>query len=65
MRATVVLDDELVEKATALTGLSENTALLNEALRALVSRESALRLAALGGSEPLAQYVRRNRQAER
>jgi len=63
MRATVVLDDELVEKAALLTGLTENGALLNEALKALVSRESAIRLAALGGSEPDAHYVRRNRQA--
>lgn len=52
MRTTLALDDELLAKAQELTGLSEKTALVREALRALIQRESARRLALLGGSEP-------------
>jgi Arc/MetJ family transcription regulator len=52
MRTTVALDDELIKKARALTGTSENASLLREALKALIERESARRLARLGGSEP-------------
>lgn len=52
MRTTLALDDDLLAKAQALTGLSEKAALVREALRALIQRESAKRLALLGGSEP-------------
>lgn len=52
MRATVVLDDELLEKAQALTNVLEKSSLIKEALKALIERESAKRLACLGGSEP-------------
>lgn len=52
MRTTVALDDDLVAKAQALTGLKEKSLLMREALKALVERESARRLARLGGSEP-------------
>jgi Arc/MetJ family transcription regulator len=52
MRTTLALDDELVAKAGALTGLKEKSSLVREALRALIERESARRLARLGGSQP-------------
>jgi Arc/MetJ family transcription regulator len=52
MRTTVALDDELVAQAQALTGINEKSRLLLEALRALIARESARRLARLGGSAP-------------
>jgi Arc/MetJ family transcription regulator len=52
MRTTLALDDELLEKAQAYTGLREKSALVREALRALIERESARRLARLGGSDP-------------
>lgn len=52
MRTTLALDDELVAKALALTGLKEKSRLVREALKALIERESARRLARLGGSEP-------------
>ena len=52
MRTTVALEDEMVAKAQALTGLKEKSRLLHEALKALIERESARRLARLGGSEP-------------
>jgi Arc/MetJ family transcription regulator len=52
MRTTLALDDELLAKAQAFTGLREKSALVREALKALIERESARRLARLGGSEP-------------
>ena len=52
MRTTIALDDELLAKAQAFTGLREKSALIREALKALIERESARRLARLGGSEP-------------
>ena len=52
MRTTLALDDELLAKAQAFTGLKEKSALIREALKALIERESARRLARLGGSEP-------------
>ena len=52
MRTTMNIDDRLLEQAQRLTGMSEKTALVREALKALIERESARRLARLGGSEP-------------
>jgi hypothetical protein len=51
MRISVTLDDRLLEEAKALTGLKDHAALLSEALDALIERESAKRLARLGGTE--------------
>jgi Arc/MetJ family transcription regulator len=61
MRTTVALDDALLDEAQRLTGTREKSALLREALRALIERESAARLARLGGSEPGAHTVPRRR----
>jgi len=61
MRTTVNLDDALLAEARRLTGLEERTALLHEALRALIARESARRLARLGGSERGVRAVPRRR----
>ena len=61
MRTTLALDDDLLAKAEALTGVSEKTALVREALRALIQRESAKRLALLGGSEPHLTDIPRRR----
>ncbi len=52
MRTTIALDDDLIAKAQAFTGLKEKTSLIHEALKALIERESSRRLALLGGSEP-------------
>jgi Arc/MetJ family transcription regulator len=52
MRTTLALDDEVVARAQALTGIKEKSRLVLEALNALIARESARRLARLGGSEP-------------
>jgi Arc/MetJ family transcription regulator len=61
MRTTLALDDELVAKAQAFTGLKEKSSLVREALKALIERESARRLARLGGSEPEIEAVTRRR----
>jgi Arc/MetJ family transcription regulator len=65
MRTTVNLDDALLAEARRLTRIEERTALLHEALRALIARESARRLARLGGSEPQLRPVPRRRSARR
>ncbi len=52
MRTTLALDDDLLADAQNLTGLREKSALVREALVALIQRESARRLARLGGTEP-------------
>ena len=51
MRTTLIIDDALLAKAQELSGLREKTAVLHAGLRALIARESARRLAALGGTE--------------
>lgn len=61
MRTTVNLDDELVARAQELTGTLEKGALVREALRALISREAARRLAQLGGTEPELDVAPRRR----
>ena len=61
MRTTVVLDDELLARAQAISGLKKRAPLLREALKALIERESARRLAHLGGSEPDLVSVLRHR----
>jgi Arc/MetJ family transcription regulator len=65
MRTTIILDDELVEKAKTLTGLNEKTAVVHAGLRALIARESARRLAALGGTETQLRTAPRRRQPRR
>ena len=59
MRTTIALDDELLAKAQELTQLKEKSALVREALEALIQRESARRRARLGGSEPRLTAPRR------
>jgi Arc/MetJ family transcription regulator len=62
MRTTLAIDDELILQAENLTGLREKTALVREALKALIERESARRLALLGGSEPGLRPIPRRRR---
>jgi Arc/MetJ family transcription regulator len=64
MRTTVNLDETLMAKAQALCGLQERGALLRAALNALIERESARRLARLGGSEPQLVDIPRRRRRE-
>ena len=63
MRTTINLDDDLLEEAERLTGETERTSLVREGLMALIERESARRLAALGGSAPDMEPVKRRRSA--
>jgi Arc/MetJ family transcription regulator len=61
MRTTVALDDELLARAEQLTNVHEKSALLREALKALIEREAARRLARLGGTIPDAKAPPRRR----
>jgi Arc/MetJ family transcription regulator len=63
MRTTLILDDELVDEARRLSGISGKSAVVRAGLEALIARESARRLAALGGSDPTAEAGRRRRSA--
>ncbi len=63
MRTTLNIDDQLFEEAVRLTGVKEKTALLRESLKALIQRESARRLAKLGGSEPQLKEIPRRRSS--
>jgi Arc/MetJ family transcription regulator len=65
MRATVNLDDELVAEAQRLSGTKGRTALIHAGLEALIERESARRLARLGGSEPQLESIPRRRDGTR
>jgi hypothetical protein len=61
MRTTVVIDDEQLARARALSGIGETPGIIREALKALIERESARRLARLAGSEPKLVPVPRRR----
>lgn len=63
MRTTVTIDDELLKAASDALGTGERSVVLREALRALIERDAARRLARLGGSEPVARAPRRRRSA--
>ena len=62
MRTTLNLDDDLLEQAQRLTSTTEKSALIREALKALIERESAYRLALLAGSEPKMEDIPRRRE---
>ena len=61
MKTTLNIDDELLRTAAGLTGIAEKTALVRMGLEALVARESARRLAEMGGSQPRLRPIRRRR----
>lgn len=61
MRTTINIDEHLIEQAQRVTGTTERTALIHEGLRALIARESARRLARLGGSQKRLAPPRRRR----
>ncbi|PUE47665.1 type II toxin-antitoxin system VapB family antitoxin [Limnohabitans sp. 2KL-51] len=63
MRTTLTLDDQLLAQAQKISGLTERSQLLREALLALVQRESAHRLAQLAGTEPQLTDIPRHRPA--
>ncbi len=61
MRTTIALDDDLIRIAQEFTGVAEKTALIREALKALIERESSRRLASLGGTMPGLNRIPRRR----
>ncbi|HHN65693.1 MAG TPA: type II toxin-antitoxin system VapB family antitoxin [Nitrospirae bacterium] len=61
MRTTLNIEDELLEKATKLTGVKEKTALIRRALEALIALESSKRLAKLGGTKKKLKPIPRRR----
>ena len=61
MRTTLTIDDKLLDEARRVTGMTETAALVREGLRALIERESARRLARLGGTEPQLEPIARRR----
>jgi len=63
MRTTLIIDEGLLARARELTGIREKTALVRAGLEALIARESARRLAALGGSQPKLSNIPRRRSA--
>lgn len=63
MRTTVTLDGALLAQAQSLSGLKDRSLLLQEALRALIERESARRLIRLAGTEPQLEDIPRRRES--
>jgi hypothetical protein len=61
MRTTLIIDENLLDQASQLTGIRKKTALVRAGLEALIAREAARRLAALGGAEPGLRPVPRRR----
>jgi Arc/MetJ family transcription regulator len=61
MRTTLNIDDDLIKKASVLTGINEKTSLVKLGLKALIAQESAKRLAKLGGTEKGLKPISRRR----
>jgi len=61
MRTTLIIDDDLLERAQKLSGIREKTAVVHAGLDALIARESARRLAALGGTDRTLKPIPRRR----
>ena len=61
MRTTLILDEDLLERARQLTGIRKKTTLVHAGLEALIAREAARRLAALAGTEPALRSIPRRR----
>ena len=64
MRTTLNIDDDILKKASQLTGITEKTALVRQGLEALIARESSKRLAKLGGTEDGLRSIPRRRSAK-
>ena len=62
MRTTIVIDDDLLARATQLIGPMDRSAIVREGLKALIERESAQRLARLGGTQGELEAAPRSRQ---
>ena len=65
MKTTINIDDDLLRRATELTGIRQKTSLVRQGLEALISRASVLRLAELGGTEKSLRPARRRRATDK
>ncbi|MDP1808025.1 MAG: type II toxin-antitoxin system VapB family antitoxin [Actinomycetota bacterium] len=65
MRTTINIEDELIDKASKLTGINEKTSLVRLGLKALIAKESSVRLAKLGGTEKELTRIPRRRIEEK
>ena len=65
MRTTITLDDHLIAEASKATGVKERNQLIHDGLRALIARENARAIIALGGSDPEACVPKRRRPRAR
>jgi Arc/MetJ family transcription regulator len=65
MRTTLIIDETLLQRAASLTGIAEKTSLVRSGLEALIARESARRLADLGGTEKHLKRIPRRRAPKR
>ncbi|MCF6291155.1 MAG: type II toxin-antitoxin system VapB family antitoxin [Desulfobacterales bacterium] len=65
MRTTLNIDDQILEKASLLTGIKEKTSLVRLGLEALIARESSKRLARLGGTEKELRSIPRRRSTKK
>jgi len=65
MRTTLILDDDLIQRAREATGILEKTALVHAGLNALIAREAARRLVSLAGSQPRLRSIPRRRPQSR
>ena len=65
MRTTLIIDEDLLERGRKASGIQQKTALVRAGLEALISREAARRLAALGGTEPELKPIPRRRSLAR
>jgi hypothetical protein len=63
MRTTLIIDDKLLERARAMTGIAAKTELVHAGLEALIAREAGKRLAAMGGTQPELDDIPRRRLA--
>ncbi|MBV9266344.1 MAG: type II toxin-antitoxin system VapB family antitoxin [Acidobacteriaceae bacterium] len=63
MRTTLIIENDLLNRAKELTGIEEKTALVRAGLEALIAREAGKRLALLGGTEPKLTPIPRRRSA--
>ncbi len=63
MRTTLNIDDSLIDQASRMTGIKEKTKLIKLGLEALIAKESAMRLAKLGGTEKQLKKIPRRRSA--
>jgi len=64
MRTTINIDDQILKKASLLTGIKEKTSLVRLGLESLIARESCKRLAKLGGTEKALLDIPRRRSAK-